>query len=104
MADELTFQPARTASDHKGAVYVTKIEHKASGFEAFAYQCSLVEDLDGAPRGYGLDNPHPVDPAHNPHTALQHGINMLETSLCNAADPHQNCSAGSHHFRWVGIY
>jgi hypothetical protein len=32
---------------------------------------------------------------------------MLETSLCNATDPHQNCAkvgTGNHLWRWVGIY
>jgi len=29
---------------------------------------------------------------------------MLETSLCNATSPHQNCAAGSHDFAWVGLF
>jgi len=104
MAAELTFNQALNAFDHKGAVAVTRIEHRASGFKAFAYECSLEEDLDGAPRAYGLNNPHPVDPGHNPDTNLQVGIHMLETGLCNATDPHENCETGSHLFRWVGLY
>jgi hypothetical protein len=102
--DKLTFHTARSATDHKGSVTITRIEHKASGFLAFAYECSLEEDLDGAPKAYGLNNPHPVDPEHNPETILQTDIKMLETSLCNATDPHTNCEAGSHRFRWVGLY
>jgi len=104
MADQITLQPALNASDHKGGVAITKIEHVASGFKAFAYQCSLEEDLDGAPQAYGTNNPRPVDQEHNRDTGFQHNIKMLETSLCNATSPHQNCAAGNHDFAWVGIF
>jgi hypothetical protein len=102
--DKLTFHTARSASDHKGTVSITRIEHAASGFLAFGYQCSLEEDLDGAPRAYGLNNPHPVDQDHNPHTIWQTDIKMLETYLSNAADPVANFVAGNHLFHWVGLF
>ena len=38
--------PVKTA-DHRGGISVAKIEHVASGFTAFAYQCRLEEDFDG---------------------------------------------------------
>jgi hypothetical protein len=114
MTDELTFQTVFSASDHRGpGISVTKIAHRATGFVALAYQCSLEEDLDGAPDAYGLDNAHPVNAAANPATALQHNIEMLETGLANAADPWQNCLRHLNHqnlpadhdpFRWVGIF
>src|SRR5579871_346218 len=104
MADQITFQHVTSANDHKGVVAITKIEHAASGFKAYAYQCSLEEDLDGAPKAYGMNNAHPVDQARNPDTVFQHDIEMLETSLCNATSPHENCDAGNHVFAWVGVF
>jgi hypothetical protein len=49
--DRLTFRVVHTTKDHKTSVPVTQISHATSGFKAFAYQCSLEEDLDGAPEG-----------------------------------------------------
>jgi hypothetical protein len=102
--DRVKFSHAHSTTDHKGGVSVTKIEHAPTGFKAFAYQCTLNEDLDGAPKAYGVNNNHPVDAAHNPDTALQQGIAMLESGLCNAVTHVHNCESGSHDFAWVGIF
>ena len=114
-ADDLTFQTVFHSSDHRGpGISVTRIQHQASGFVALAYKCSLEEDLDGAPRCYGLDNPRPVNAAANPATGFQHGIHMLETGICNAADPLRHCelalaspnlpAAQRPVFQWVGLF
>jgi hypothetical protein len=113
--DKFTFQAVTSAEDHNGGgITITRIEHKAAGFKAYAYQCSLEEDLDGAPEAYGLNNPDPVDPEHNPATDQQHDIEMLESSISNAADPYPNCDYALTHksvpasqrpvFQWVGMY
>jgi hypothetical protein len=106
MADDnvisFSLAPAKT-SDHRGAVSVTKIEHIKSGFMAFAYQCRLEEDFDGAPRAYGLDNPQPVDPSANPDTRLQRSLKPLDR-LGNATSPYKNFAAGSNDFSWAGLY
>jgi len=100
----ITFSVARVkTADHRGAVSVAKIEHVASGFVAFAYQCRLEEDFDGAPRAYGFNNPQPVDPTANPDTRLQRGIRPLD-HLGNATSPYQNFGAGSSDFAWAGLY
>jgi hypothetical protein len=106
MADKnaITFSlaPVKT-TDHRGAISVAKIEHMASGFTAFAYQCRLEEDFDGAPRAYGFDNPQPVDPVANPDTRLQRGIKPLDR-LGNATSPFKTFAAGGKNFSWVGLY
>jgi len=100
----ITFSPAPVkTADHRGAVSVAKIEHVGSGFVAFAYQCRLEEDFDGAPRAYGFDNPQPVDPAANPDTRLQRGLRPLDR-LGNATSPYKNFAAGSNDFCWAGVY
>ncbi|HEY3912434.1 MAG TPA: hypothetical protein VGM07_21470 [Stellaceae bacterium] len=103
MADKLTFRVVRTATDHKGSVPITEIAYAKSGLKAFAYQCSLEEDLDGAPEAYGLDNPHPVNPKDNPDTMLQRGLRMKETGLHNATSAPKVFKAGGHDFAWVGV-
>jgi hypothetical protein len=102
---DLTFAYSlgRVTSDHVGGVTVTRVRHAASGFECFAYQCSLEEDFDGAPDAYGIDNPHPVDAAHNPDTALQHGVTGRD-HICNATNPHEICDASGHDFAYVGLF
>jgi hypothetical protein len=89
--------------DHRGPVPIIKIEHAPSNFVAFAYQCRLEEDFDGAPRCYGLDNPQPVDSSANPNTRLQKGIKALDR-IGNATNPYKNFRAGSNDFAWVGLY
>ncbi|HKS88495.1 MAG TPA: hypothetical protein VJR70_03555 [Stellaceae bacterium] len=122
MADDWKFQRIHSASDHRGpGRHITKITH-SSGFIAYAYMCSLERDWDGAPRAYGLDNPHPVNPVANPATAFQRGITRPGSGgsrdaldhIGNAADPVANCEFALMHpnisaknrpvFRWVGFY
>ncbi len=103
MADKLTFRVVHTATDHKGSVPITEIAYAKSGFKAFAYQCSLEEDLDGAPEAYGLDNPHPVNPKDNFDTVLQRGLHMKETGLGNATSNPKEFNGGGHNFAWVGV-
>ncbi len=122
MADDWKFQRIHSASDHRGpGRHITKISH-SSGFTAYAYMCSLEQDWDGAPQCYGLDNPHPVNPAANPATAFQRGITRPGSGgsrdaldfIANAADPKENCEFALLHpgipaknrpvFRWAGLY
>jgi hypothetical protein len=92
-------------NSHNGSLLTVNV-FKATGpadFVAFLYQCHLNEDNDGAPTAYGLDNP--ADP-----NGLQRNLQPLEgrpsqrSGLANATSPHQNFSAGSHNFAWVGVY
>jgi hypothetical protein len=103
MDPTFTYSLAKAATDHVGGVTITWVRHAASKFECFAYQCSLEEDFDGAPDAYGRDNPHPVDAANNPDTALQRSVTGRD-HLCNATNPYQVCDAGGHDFAYVGIF
>jgi hypothetical protein len=98
--DRLTFKVVHTTKNHKSSVPVTQISHATSGFKAFAYQCSLEEDLDGAPEAYGKNNPT-VDP-RNPSTMLQRGLNPKD-HLGNATSPWQNFGKPGNHWAWVGL-
>ncbi len=50
------YAPAGTARDHLRGVQLTEVRQVASNFRAIAYQCSLMEDFDGAPDAYGRDS------------------------------------------------
>lgn len=59
--DQIKFTPfSYFTNSHNGntlGVEVTKASGGRDGFEAYIYRCHLVEDNDGAPTCYGLDNP-----------------------------------------------
>ncbi len=79
MAGELICRFLWNTTDHIGGVSVTWIEHRDSGFKAFAYRCKLEEDFDGAPRCYASRNPgdafgQTVNAVSNPDTQLQRDI------------------------------
>jgi hypothetical protein len=99
---------ARFINSHnraKNRVEVTRVSGGPANFLAFIYRCFLVEDNDGAPTCYGLDNPTNLF-APGPH--VQRGLVPLErhhgqrNGLANASFEARLWTGQP--FYWAGLY
>jgi hypothetical protein len=96
------------AGNKVSRVEVTKVSGGPQNFLAYVYRCLMVEDNDGAPTCYGLDNPQgQVSPAWPKGTNPQMGLTPLERGHGQAAglaNATLNALLWSGQVLWVGLY
>jgi len=107
MSDQIKFSRFATfKNSHNGAkldVEVTRATGGRANFDAFLYRCHLVEDNDGAPNCYGLNNPVNIfagaDLGLGPLVAMMDWPHVQKKPESPGEIPHPGSRTGQRHER-----